>query len=456
MMLSSCTGSRNPDATRISISVEGLAHDTIHFFQSDPLSGSRINTREMVMDGSGSGSLDLKYPDPSFVNLEIGDFILPLFCTRDSELKIEGKAEGLPNTLTVSGSGALPVNYLLAKRKVIERYDQMDGKMFFQLDSAEFWQRIDALNEEIDSLNFWLAGERIDQAIKSLLVMDSRQTSNLYKVNYALIKGYSDPAYFIDILYDEDLLRSFSNLYGIVLQWNYELQISRPLRMKSGAADNDSLAYLFPSILVATIDTMGIPGFAKDFYTARMLGSYYWGHQSNPVIEEVYDDWVSKYPESMNRSYVLNAKEQLTSLSPGSQAPAITGTDRSGHTFSSEQWKGHVLYVDVWATWCSPCREKIPGMYALQEAFKDRPEVKFLFVSIDNDHEKWQDYISKLPEGILHIQSNNPGFRQEYMIPGVPHCILIDASGKIITSNAPNPDSDEIKGMLEEAIRLAG
>jgi len=55
----------------------------------------------------------------------------------------------------------------------------------------------------------------------------------------------------------------------------------------------------------------------------------------------------------------------------------------------------------------------------------------------------------------MHINANSTGLRQDYMIGGAQQYIIIDASGDIYQSKAPGPDSDEIRSLLEEAIKLA-
>jgi len=455
LLIHACNEPQESTTTSISFSIEGYGSDTIRLFQIEPFGHSSINTQELIVDESGSGTIKIVYPDNSFVRIQIGDFFFPIINTIGSDLVIRGKAVDLSNTLTVSGEGSLPINYILAKDKIIQKHVVQDGRHIFQLDSAEFWVRLSAFNEEVDSLNTWLATLRIDPELESLLVLESQQRSNAFILNYALMKRYTDARYAVEVPYDKNLFMSFSTLYGIVLELNFDHQISGPVWATSGASDNDSIAYVLPRMLSETIDNLGIPEFAKEYYIAKMLYRMFRSQQSSPVIEEVYNQWLSKYPESVYGETILEAIENMSSLAKGEQAPIIKGIDPNGNEFTFEQLKGKVIYIDVWATWCSPCIEGIPKMYALQEEYKDNPLIKFLYVSVDKDLEKWQRYISKLPADGLHINASGTGFSQDYMVGGVPHYIIIDASGDIYQSNAPDPDSNEIRSLLEEAIKKA-
>ena len=455
LLIHACNEPQESSTSSISFSVEGYGRDTIRLFQVEPFEHSPINTQELIVDEFGSGTLKIVYPDNSFVRIQIGDFFFSIIHTIGSDLVIRGKAMDLSNTLTVSGEGSLPINYLLAKDKIIQKHSEQDGRFILSLDSAEFWDRLSALNDEIDSLNTWLATQNIDPELESLLELESQQRSNAFILNYALMKRNTDERYAVEVPYNEDLFWSFSTPYGIVLHFNYEYQIVRPAWATSGAADNDSIEYIFPRILSGTIDKLGIPGYAKEYYIARMLLSYFRSHQSSLVVEEVYNQWQRKYPESVYGKPIIEAIDGMNSLARGEKAPIIMGIDPNDNDFTLEQLKGKVIYIDVWATWCSPCVKGIPKMYALQEEYKDNPLVKFLFVSIDEDLDKWQRFISKFPAGGMHINASSTGLRQDYMIGGAQQYIIIDASGDIYQSKAPGPDSDEIRSLLEEAIKLA-
>ncbi len=455
LLIQACNEPQESTTSSISFSIEGYGRDTIRLFQIEPFGFDRINTQELTLDESEYGTLEIVYPDNSFVRIQIGDFFFSIINTIGSDVVIRGKAVDLQNTLTVSGEGSLPINYVLAKDKILKKHNEQDGRFILQLDSAEFWDRLSALDEEIDSLNTWMATQSIDPELESLLVLESKQQSNAFILNYALMKKYTGVCYAVDVSYDENLFESFSTSYSTVLALNYDHQIVRPAWASSGASDNDSIAYIFPGMLSETIDKLGIPEFAKEYYIAKMLISYFRSHQSSPVVEEVYNQWLSKYPESAYGKPITKAIAGMVSLARGEKAPIITGIDPKGSEFRFEQLKGKVIYIDVWATWCSPCVKGIPKMYALQKEYKDNPLVKFLFVSIDKDLDKWQKFISKLPADGLHINASGTGLRQDYMMGGVPHYIIIDASGDIYQSKAPGPDSNEIRSLLEEAIKNA-
>ena len=455
LLIQACNEPQESSTTSISFSIEGYGRDTIRLWQIEPLEFSKINAQQLIVDGSGSGAVEIAYPDNSFVDVQIGDFVFPIFYTLGSDLVIQGRAGDLPNTLRVSGEGSLPTQYTLAKKSIIEMYDEQDGRYFTQLDSTEFWVRLSALNKEIDSLNTWLATKKIDQKLESLLVLESQQQSFFYTLIYALVKRYSGAKYSVDMSYDKNLFMSYSLAYSMVLPLNYQYQLLGPTWKTSGASSSDSITNIFPKILAETIDAMEIPEFAKDYYIANMLLSHFGTNLSSPVIEDVYSHWQSKYPNSVFSSSLEKAIDNMSSLAKGEPAPFITGIDSYGNDFSTEQLKGKIIYIDIWATWCSGCVKNIPKMYALQEDFKDQNRIRFLFVSTDKDLDKWQNYISKLPGGGLHVNSNSTGLYTDYMISGIPHYIIVDASGNIYQSNAPDPDSNEIKSILEEAIKLA-
>ena len=176
----------------------------------------------------------------------------------------------------------------------------------------------------------------------------------------------------------------------------------------------------------------------------------------NPILEDIYNNWRRSNPNSIFGDKVAEVHDEMSSLAPGVRAPIISGIDQNGDEFSLDSLKGHFIYIDVWATWCSPCREKLPKMYSLiGEEYKDCSEIQLLFISVDKDLEKWRTYLSKLPAGGIHINSGSSDLYKDYMIQGIPHYIIIDKSGNIYKSNAPNPDSEEIINILKEYSSIA-
>lgn len=450
-----CNEPKRDTALSISFAIEGYGNDTLQLWQNDFLNHSEINSEILILDESGSGSLELKFPDTSFGFIKIGDYTFPVIHVIGSSLEISGNISDPANTFKFSGNAAIPNEYLQEKKAIIKKYSNLDGKFFFQLDSMQFWDRIRAFRLELDSLNNWLAKQRLDKSLEALLRSESQQSANLYIINYALVKGYKTRAYSAITNYDQSLFESLSTAYSSALFFNYDFEFRGPILESSGASNNDSIAYLFPQIFKDALDTIGLPKHAKEYYIARLLTDYYGSHQSNPILDSVRASWRSEFPSSNYQTAVDEAYDAMSSLARGTTAPNIIGIDPSGKEFLIEQFKGHYIYIDVWATWCSPCREKIPKMYALHKEFSGNPHLKFLFVSVDENLEKWLNYISKHSEEILHINVNSAKLRKEYLIHGVPHYIIIDPSGKIYNPDAPGPDTEAIYSILKEISETA-
>lgn len=126
-----------------------------------------------------------------------------------------------------------------------------------------------------------------------------------------------------------------------------------------------------------------------------------------------------------------------------------------GKKFTVADLKGKVVYLDVWASWCGPCRQQFPFAKTLKEQFskKELKDIVFLYISIDNTDEAWRMAITQL--GIEGMHGFSPGgwsapITKEYGINSIPRYILIDRLGRVADANAPRPSDPSLPDKLRE------
>ena len=121
--------------------------------------------------------------------------------------------------------------------------------------------------------------------------------------------------------------------------------------------------------------------------------------------------------------------------------------NEQGDIVSLDSFQGKLLYIDIWASWCGPCRKQFPYAQELKKKFSKRQlkKIKFIYISIDNDHEKWKESLNKLDlSGYQFISpaNNNNGAGNYFQISSIPRYIIIDKNGNVLQQNAKRP-SDE-------------
>jgi thiol-disulfide isomerase/thioredoxin len=119
--------------------------------------------------------------------------------------------------------------------------------------------------------------------------------------------------------------------------------------------------------------------------------------------------------------------------------------DLAGKKYTLSDFKGKLLLLDFWASWCGPCKAQIPAMKELEKIYAGR-EIVFASVSLDNQKADWIKGVKEnnLHNLVLYAEGafRNP-FPLAYGISSIPRFMLIDADGKIITDNMPKPDKKE-------------
>ena len=160
--------------------------------------------------------------------------------------------------------------------------------------------------------------------------------------------------------------------------------------------------------------------------------------------------------DSPLKAEVLAMYGLFTRIMPGNEAPISPLKDTEGYTHTFEEFKGKVLVIDVWATWCHSCLANMHKFAAMRDRFENESDVCFITVSIDRseDKEQWletiaknnmQDMLNLFPD--CEVQSQ---FESDFQISGVPRYIIIGKKGEIVSAHAPSP-GPEMASMIEKA-----
>jgi len=133
----------------------------------------------------------------------------------------------------------------------------------------------------------------------------------------------------------------------------------------------------------------------------------------------------------------------------GEPAIDFTYTDKEGNKFSLTSFKGNLVYVDVWATWCGPCKAEIPSLQQLEADYHDK-NITFMSVSVDTDKEAWVKMVTEQELGGVQLWADGwSEITKDYAIFGIPRFMLFDANGNVISTDSPRPSSSEIRELLE-------
>jgi len=179
---------------------------------------------------------------------------------------------------------------------------------------------------------------------------------------------------------------------------------------------------------VAVAGVVALAAVAVNFYMP-------WRAQDEPMPPA--SSVASAAPASSGSS----APEDLAAVAcPADAKPArfdFTMKDVSGKDISLSQYKGKVILLDFWATWCGPCKIEIPGFVELQDKYgKDGLQV--IGVSVDDTPEQLVPYVKQLKMNYVVLQGLGHDDMQDAYGPlvGIPTTVLISRDGKMCAKHA--------------------
>lgn len=178
-------------------------------------------------------------------------------------------------------------------------------------------------------------------------------------------------------------------------------------------------------------------------YVERTKGDSLMGFQT------AYDKYVYRpeYKQELEKVYAMWNK-----LKKGQQVVSSGAIyeDVEGNTVNLDDLKGKYVYIDVWATWCGPCRAEIPFLKKLEEEFRGK-NIHFVSISMDERKQDWIKMVEQEKLGGIQLWGGpSAQIAIDYKIKGIPHFILLDQEGKVIDNNMSRPSEAITKKILQE------
>ena len=344
------------------------------------------------------------------------------------DISLDGKE--FDETLKYSGIGEKPNNFnasyfLFNEKNAIdsETYKKMENQEYFDYELKTHASLMKLLNEsEIENEKFLE-----NQADKFRFQMLNNLITKLGEDYFAgktkgIITQYMDSE--IDkIDFKDSVLFASNNDYRYFLSSYFVAGLTSG-DLKTLELYNEELLEMQKKSIVTTLKR-GI-----SFYNMDKLDVYY-----QTYVKLAAND------KDINR--IKGKYERIKTLKKGSPSPSFNYPDSSGKNISLESLKGKLVYVDVWATWCGPCKAQIPFLKHLEEKYREE-DIAFVSLSIDQlkNISKWKDMIvDKELEGIQIIADKawRSKFVTDYVIEGIPRFILIDKDGNLMDPMAPRP-----------------
>ncbi|WP_115461306.1 TlpA family protein disulfide reductase [Winogradskyella aurantiaca] len=166
------------------------------------------------------------------------------------------------------------------------------------------------------------------------------------------------------------------------------------------------------------------------------------------------DEWLAHLKDPEISNYVKTQIQAKPLLAPGEYLPYFSLPDMNSKEYQPEDFKGKVLLINFWGTWCSPCIKEFPYEDALVEQFKDEP-VAIVNICQDSDEDLWRKMVNKYDLKTINLYANDDWTKtlvKAFGSQGLPHSVLVDAQGKVIKNKCARASAG-VDALIEDALK---
>ncbi|WP_053972146.1 TlpA disulfide reductase family protein [Mangrovimonas sp. ST2L15] len=381
-----------------------------------------------------------------------GSNLLYLYLEAGDDLEINYDSENFNETIQFKGVGSEINSYLISKRRKEKEVIGKDVNKYL-LDESTFKSKQDEVRNVSKTLldgtenlpEKYIEKERRNIEYTYLSNLSNYEANHAYYAKDSTFKvsqGFLKELDNFDYNREEDFL--FSYAYYSLLN-DYCKREANKLSEATGIAEDLAILKTYNTLSNQTIKDLLL-------YKKAQYGITYTNE-----LEAYYEEFMKGSSNEEHKKEITNSYHELRKVAKGNPSPKFLDYENfKGGTSSLEDFKGKYIYIDVWATWCGPCKAEIPHLKRVEEKYHDK-DIEFISISIDRkqDRDKWKKMVKdENLEGVQLMADNDfkSQFVQDYYIKGIPRFILLDPESNIIMANAPRPSNSELEKILEQLL----
>ena len=177
------------------------------------------------------------------------------------------------------------------------------------------------------------------------------------------------------------------------------------------------------------------------------------GSEAFAWAQSKWEEFQQINPHPEYNEAVLVALSAALKLQPGQPAPDFTLDDLDGQPVSLSQFKGQVVLLDFWASWCGPCIDDLPYLRQVKEKTSDWAVV-FLNISLDADDAAWREAIDKHEIKGVHVRADgwSAEVAKTYQVMGIPSYYLVDSQGLIVEDLGLRGNTEATVAAIEKSL----
>ena len=404
---------------------------------------SFIKEITLKADGSFSETLNLNYTGTyTITTLENR---LSVYLAKGTKLNLTVDNKDFYKSMLYTGKGSVENQYIVRKTAITIPINQ---EVMYKSDEKEFLARLSeiktAMLANFNTTKFDDANFKANEA-KNITYFEQLYIRNYpqYHAHYGNLPDYKPSVNFpkFDPLMnlDDNEAFLFSNPYKQIVN----SQFSEAAEAKMGKDDQFMSMYALPEL--KKVKSQSIRNSLTQILSYEIT-------PGNPNAVGLYNDLMALSTNPYFKADITEKFKKTQGLSKAKPSPAFDYENHSGGKTSLASLKGSYVYIDVWATWCGPCRQEIPSLQKVEEDFGNK-NIKFVSISVDvkKDHDKWTKMVADKKLGGIQLIADsdwNSSFIKDYAIDSIPRFIIIAPDGTILNADAPRPSDPKLTELL--------
>ncbi|MEZ5041794.1 MAG: TlpA disulfide reductase family protein [Saprospiraceae bacterium] len=187
-------------------------------------------------------------------------------------------------------------------------------------------------------------------------------------------------------------------------------------------------------------------GQVKDYALTQLMIGRIYGTNSVEMLNDRLADFEPFIEEIQLPAYqtYLNQKiqdqiQKLSRIQEGELAPNFLLPDNFNVYHQLTDFQGKILYIDLWASWCAPCRAETPFLNDLIKQYEGNDQIEFISIAVRDDHTDWQNAILKDQPLSKQWYDEHRFVYSTYLLGSLPQFLIIDKVGNLAMLKAPRP-----------------